>query len=258
MGVIRSMLLNPIYLGTDIANRYSSAIYNMRAPEVPQRVDVNTKTLAEDRRPPTRIRPRRDWHLRDEPRLAKLLDGHVRDLAVVKQDEHLDSQAAGYSPKPNKDRHRDSGFVLKGILVSKQGGHPMTGRHTGRATSRRRYYAISKVFNAPTSERVLRKMLPAEPIERAVLGLLQFVLTGAPDLRQTIRKAIEREQRSVTADHADHAGLIKQRKSLERKLEFIIDELDEVGRDAVKKKRPSCRHKSERSMRGLTRRERRT
>jgi len=208
----------------------------MRAPETPVQVESDAKSLARSRRPRTCIRPREDWQEHEEKALSEFLDGPVRELATVKLHDHLDQQATGHTPKSNKDRHSDSSFFLKGVLISRQGGFPLTGRHTGRTTSKKRYYAVSKAFSTPRSKNVLSKMVPADPIERAVLGVLQFVMVRAPDRRELIGSAIERQQRTAAADHAELKELITQRQTLQRKLEFIIDQLDDIGRDAAKGK----------------------
>jgi len=235
VATIRNILINPIYTGLGIANRHSSAIYHQRAPGSPQPVSIDTRTLAQGKRPPTKVRPRDEWHERKEQALLGLLPPEVRSLAEACHDRHLDEMADGHEPIVNKDRHRDSEYLLKGILMSKQGLHPMTGRLGGRKPNRIRYYSVSRAFNTPKTENaILKKMVPAEPLEKMVLAILQTMLLRAPDLRERVKDAIRNHGREAQVDHGDVAKLKEEREAVRRKLEFAIDELDEIGRDAVK------------------------
>jgi hypothetical protein len=54
-------------------------------------------------------------------RRLDLLTPNIRELAVAKQNEWLDARAGGYEPKADRDRHGDSPYLLKKILVAKQG-----------------------------------------------------------------------------------------------------------------------------------------
>jgi hypothetical protein len=236
VATIRKMLLNPIYVGLGIANRFSSAIYHMRGPDAPIRTDVDDQTLANCRRPPQRTRRRAEWHQTNEDRLDDLLEHDLKHLARAKQDQHLDAQAAGRSPKPIRDRHRQSEYFLKGVLRSKQGDFPMTGRSAGRRKPRTRYYAVGRAYSAPTADRVMQKMVPAEPIEQAVLRLLQVILTFKSDMKDAIRTSVRQQTEEWQTDHSAIANLRAEREATQRKLEFIIDELEEVGRDALKVK----------------------
>ncbi|MCH7994440.1 MAG: recombinase family protein, partial [Planctomycetes bacterium] len=237
VATVRSILLNPIYVGLGIANRISSAIYHKRAPDAPTPVHTDTRTLAHGKRPPTRTRPRSEWHEREEPAVTDLLGPEVKAMAKEKHERHLDELAAGRVPVVNKDRHRSSEYLLKGILTSKQGGYPMTGRPTGRKPYRKRYYAVSRAFSAPKSgDSVLRKLVPAEPLEQIVLAIVQTMLLRVPDIRDRIKDTIRKQYQESVVTDADLAELKKRRDSVTRKLEFALEELDDVGREAVRGK----------------------
>lgn len=233
---VRSILLNPIYVGLGIANRFTRAVYCVRAPVSPRPAIADSKLLASRKHLPTKVRPRKDWYERTEPELIDLLDEPIRELARRKQEQVLADQADGREPKFSRDRHSQSDFILKNLLTSRQGGFALTGRHTGRKTSRRRYYAVSKAYSTPTSDKVLRKMIPAEPVEQAVLGIVREILMHMPDGKRKIVDAVDCCRRSAKRDRGDLSKLQEQRATVQRKIEFIIDELDELGREAAKKK----------------------
>jgi hypothetical protein len=125
---------------------------------------------------------------------------------------------------------------LKGILTSKQGGHPMTGRKTGRRGKRVRYYSVSRGSSVPVRGSILTRLIQAEPIEQAVIAALEESLRAKATLRQEIERMVREQMETMRADDADVTALRKQRESIAAKLSFLIDELDDVGRDAVKSK----------------------
>lgn len=232
---INSILKNPIYLGRGIANRYSSAIYHRRAPDRPIPVSLSKSELNNQKRPLKCTRPQSDWCIQEYPQLAEFLDPQLRELAAAKQQAYLDRQAAGHKPKPNRrrsrfnplrGRHLESPFFLKGILRSRQGDLPMTGVTTGKKGSKKRYYRISKAFNVPDGDRVLRKMVPAEPLETAVIETVKTVLLAKSDLRERIEQHVRHSLRQTIRDHDQLAALLKERDAIRRKLELIIDQFD--------------------------------
>jgi len=231
---VRQILLNPIYTGLGISNRTSTAIYHERAPDAPRPVTVDPVTLAKYARPPVRTRPRQDWVECDHDVLRDFIHSDIRALAQERHAQRLDAQAAGRTPKPDRDRHRDSEFILKGVLVSKQGGHPLTGRRTGTKPHRKRYYGVSRSRSLTTSDPVLRKLIPAEPIEQAVLGILRMLLLRKADLERDVRTVVERVIRREATPGQQIDDLARERDAVSRKLNFALDTLDELGKDAAK------------------------
>lgn len=176
MTAINQILHNPTYLGLGIANRSSAGIYSVRSPNQPKPSQVDERTLAASKAPPRKLRPRSEWFERQEKALETLLEPDVRAVALSKLDTLVDQLAHVPQPRSTKDRHAESDFILKGILTSKQGGHPMTGRKSGPRKRRVRYYAVSRGSSVPVRDSVLTRMISAEPIERAVVAALREVL----------------------------------------------------------------------------------
>ncbi len=230
---VRSILANTIYTGVGIANRRTSAIYNMRAPQAPAPSPVDKKELQTRRHPRVHHRPREDWVERAEPQLDGLLDPSLHQMASDKQQEHLDRIATGRSPAPDRDRHRDSSFFLKGILRSKQGGHAMTGRKTGPKGKRRRYYGVNKAISTPAKGSPLAKLIPAEPIEEAVLTIARSILLDLPDLRERIDGEVRRQCAVRDEDRDDMAALREKKSKLETALCDTIGMLSEGGRESA-------------------------
>lgn len=234
LATVRAILFNSVYLGTGIANLATSAIYYQRGPDGPVAAATELKDLVNGR-PARRVRPRTDWVERQEPGLADLLDPALKTAASAKQSVRLEALAAGLPAKRNRDRHRDSSYFLKGILTARQGGHVMTGRTTGKKNCPMRYYSVSRAYSHPSSDKTLRTLIPAEPIEQVVITVLQEVLTNCQRVHELLRKIAERELRAERSP-PDLADLQREKTSLEQKIAFVIDELDTDGKDAVRPK----------------------
>jgi hypothetical protein len=233
---IGSILKNPIYTGRGIANRYSAAIYHMRGAAHPVEVDLPKQERYGRRRPSTRIRPESDWHIQEHPQLVELLDSELRELAIAKQQKHLDRQASGRKGNPNRDRHRDSSYFLKDLLRSAQGDLPMTGRTTGKKGKRKRYYTVSRAFNAPDENRIMRRLIPAEPLEQIVLELVRLALLQTPDLRERVEHRVRVHTDQCYQDHAQLQDLLKQRETLGKRLEWVIDNFDPELKEVADRK----------------------
>jgi hypothetical protein len=150
-----------------------------------------------------------------------------------KQKRVLDRMATGRSPAPNRDRHRDSSFILKGILRSKQGNHPMSGRKTGPEGKRKRYYGVSKAINTPKKGSVLAKLIPAEPIEKTVLAVVRSILLDSPNLREMIDTEVRHQYAELQGDHADLGALHEEKRLLEKTLCDTIGMLSKSGRESA-------------------------
>jgi hypothetical protein len=231
---INAILRNPVYTGYGIANRYTQAIYNTRSKNAPKPSQMDRKSLASRKKPAQKVRPRADWMEVAHLLLTDYL-GDLRDRAVAWQGEQLNRQDRGRVSAPaSKDRHADSGYFLKGILKSREGNHPLTGRTTGNPKTR--YYAIHRGFTTPKASKTMRRLIPAEALERAVLEIVRDVLLDASGWRDRLIGAIERHRASASADSTDLAKLDAERATLQAQIEFVIDSLGTVGQDAAKAK----------------------
>jgi hypothetical protein len=230
---INNILRNPVYTGVGIANRYSNAIYNQRAHNSPKASTTDRKSLANRKKPAVRVRPRADWMEIEHPLLKDYL-GDLRERAVAWQKEQLTKQDRSRAKAPaSKDRHIDSAYFLKGILKSND-GHPLTGRTVG--TPKTRYYAIHRGFTTPRSDKTMRRLIPAEPLERAVLDIVRDMLLNVPGWKDRLVGQIEMHRQKVDGDATDLAKLEAERTQLGQQIEFVIDSLGIVGQEAAKAK----------------------
>lgn len=230
---INNILRNPVYTGVGIANRYSRAIYNRRSANAPKPSLTDRKTLAHRKKPNQQIRPREEWIEVELPMLKDYL-GDLRDRAVAWQKEELKKQDASRIITPaSKDRHVDSNYFLKGILKSTD-GHPLTGRTVG--SPKTRYYAIHRGFTTPKRDKTMRRLIPADQLERAVLDVVKDVLLSTPDLKERLVRQIESQRKQMSSSAADLSKLQAEQKKISQQIELVIDSLGSVGKDAAKAK----------------------
>jgi hypothetical protein len=234
---IANILRNPVYTGRGIANRYSRAVYHMRSPNAPTPANADPRALAQRKGPQIAIRAAKDWFIDEHPHLADYLDPQLRELAVEFQQKFLEAQGKGRTPKFSRDRHTDSDYILKGLLRSVQGNHPMSGRTLGRRGKRSRYYAVSRAYSIPSAKsEEQRKIIPAEPLERAVMTAVRDMLFNADDIEQRIRSTVEQQLALGRVNESDADQLRREREQLRNQLEFIIDSVGQLGRELAAKK----------------------
>ncbi len=236
MDSVKNTFMNAIYTGRSIGNLWTNGIYNMRSPNEPKATKLTAKQLSSRKRPARRIRPREDWIIRDEPRLVDYLEPRIRALAIAAQDKWLESKSGGYEPKVNRDRHRESPYMLKNILTSKQGGHAMTGKSLGRTGKRHRYYGINRSKRSPrTADKVLAKCVRAEPVEQIVMNVVRMTLLSAPMLKGQLKREIETVMKQHGGSAERMAKLQTQVDDLKRRQAFVIRNVTHLGEDEAAK-----------------------
>ncbi|HEY1686477.1 MAG TPA: recombinase family protein [Tepidisphaeraceae bacterium] len=230
---ISHILENPVYTGIGIANRYSQGIYNRRSKNSPLPSMTDQKSLANRKQPKQHIRPREEWIEIEHPLLRDYL-GDLRGRAVTWLKEQLKKQEPGRIKKPaSKDRHIDSSYFLKGILKSID-GHPLMGRTVG--TPKTRYYSIHRGFTTPKRDKTMRRLIPANQLERAVLDVIRDALLSTPDLKSRLLEQIEIQRKQKDVSKSDLAKLEKEQEKISQQIELAIDSLGSIGKDAAKAK----------------------
>lgn len=229
---VESVLDNPTYTGVGVCDRYASGIYHVRGGDkAPAAVRLDTKTVATRRKAPIRLRPRDHWKFQQHPLLVDYLGAELRERAVARHQrlfERQDRKAMAdpkkaASARADRDKHAESPYVLKGLLKSAQGGVPMTGKLAGPMSNRTRYYALTRARHYPKSGSVAAKMVPAEPLERAVLGVVRDVLAGASDLRERVARILGEQQEALDGDRQRLEPIVAEREELREKLLEAMD-----------------------------------
>jgi len=208
---IKSISLNPTYLGILRLGKTTEAIYYKTAVGSPAPSDVTIEELRDSSgRVRTRARPAEEWLLREDPELRAFLPKHLDEVARPVIEAHMREEGKAKPLRPlNKDRHRNSDFFLKYILKSKQGGHRMTGKSHGR-NGEKRSYRVPLGQRCPLSGNVLNRAINATALEKEMLNVLREVLLSKPDLKETLRRA--------AADHVHKDEPLNDHDQIEKTL----------------------------------------
>ncbi|HEX8876117.1 MAG TPA: recombinase family protein [Phycisphaerales bacterium] len=231
LSTVKAIIDNPTYSGRGVANRSTMALYYARATDQPAEAPKARRTASG--RPAQTMRPSSEWIVVEYPELAEFLPPDLRMLAAEHHLRILDDLKSGRE-RAARDKHHGSDFLLKGILKTVD-GKPTTGRRKGRH-GESRYYAVSKSFSNPTSERVARRMVPAEPLEATALYLAKCLILSMPGLRDQIAAEYKAAVRRRAGDGQDRDALATEVRRLDRRIAVALDEFDGEDEPAVRAK----------------------
>lgn len=235
---VRNILRNPIYLGVEIRHRWSKALYNRLGGEGPVPVVVNQDKLEKEKREsvPQVELPREAWELVDVPQLKDLLPEPLRSTVMK---ELMELYAEDRVPHPKKgqprQRHANSPFLLTGALCSKQSGHPMRGelaiKKLVAGPKKMRYYFDGGAAVYGEKGLAIRR-LRAEPLEKAVLGVLQQVLADSPRVLASIREEVAKVATGEPDDDRQ-ATLEAERDEIKVRIRAAYKRLGKAGAETV-------------------------
>lgn len=227
---VHAILHNPTYLGRGIANQRSSALKVKRSPNTPTRVQRSHAEMMGRKRPPTETRPRDEWLNIEYPDLVDYLSKPLRDIAERRISKYLDALAAGRAPSLRERSPAAESFLLSGILRTAQLDLPMRG-HLGGGKKAYRYYVVRgrQGFNSD-EDRYLRKSVPSEPLESAVLQSLQDVICSMPDVIEAYLGTLKGQLDAVYADESVDSLRAREEK-LVKTISWLTESFDEERRD---------------------------
>jgi hypothetical protein len=231
LSTVKAIIDNPVYSGRGVANRSTMALYYARAADRPSEAPKARRTASG--RPAQTMRPSSDWVVVEYPELAEFLPADLRLLAAEHHQRILDNLKGGRE-RFARDKHHGSEFLLKGILKTVD-GQPMTGQRKGR-NGEARYYAVSKAFQNPTSDKVARRLVPAEPLEATALYLAKCLILSMPGLRDQIAAEYKAAVRRRAGDGQDREALAAEVRRLDRRIAVALDEFDGEDESAIRVK----------------------
>jgi hypothetical protein len=97
----------------------------------------------------------------------------------------------------------------------------------GRADNRVRYYRHRRGNRGYRKGSVFNHLFPAEPLEKAVLKLVQEVLTDIPNLRERVERYIREQMKTTPISDEALDALRQQRDAVRRRTEMIFSNFDE-------------------------------
>ena len=242
---VESIYENPIYCGVALGGRTSQGIYNRRGRGFPEAIFVSAIDLASMTAAPRMLRPPDEWVWVEQAPMADFLPSELSALALpLIKEAHVErwkrSQDPG-RPTRSTNKHKDSAYILTGLLVDDEFGEPLTGVLCGKVGKKVRKYRHRRGRLGYRKGSPFNNYFRAAELESATLGvILDLIATPAPgsagtlgspgslDLRQRIVAAIARE--ASTGDDSDQlAALQKERDELAQKFQRIADTM--LGED---------------------------
>jgi len=227
---VESIYENPVYCGWALGNRLSQSLYYSRGEDRPQAVKHDPKTRATCQNTPRKLRPPEDWLWQQQPLMADFLPRGLAEKALAqiqsKLEQRYQAQQDPTVPGRSTSKHKASDYILTDLLVAQQDKGALTGILCGRKGKRRRYYRHRRGKIGYQKGSVYNKLIQAEPLEHAVLDLVQQVVIDAPDFRGRIREAVEAQRPSAETTQ-QLAELRQQRDKVARRVQTILQTFDE-------------------------------
>lgn len=229
---VESIYENPIYCGVALGQRVSQGIYYKRGEQHPEAVKLDAKTLANCHVAPKQHRPPAEWLWQDQPLmkdflpepLAKQARREIESLLLERWQRRQDPT----QPTRSTNKHKDSPYILTGLLFAAQDGEDLSGVMCGNEGHRKRYYRHRKGNANYRKGSIFNRLIPAEALETAVVKLLRNVLIDSPMLRERVLQAIA-DRPSTDASRTQLAEAQRERDAIASRVQLIVQTLDEAS-----------------------------
>ena len=227
---VESIYENYVYCGVAVGGQTSQGIFNRRGERGPEPVSVSSIELASRASAPRTLRPPEEWYRVEQPPMADFLPPAIRDkaLAAIHQ---LDVERWERSQDPGRptrstNKHKDSEYILTGLLVARQDGETLSGILCGKVGKKVRKYRHRKSSRGYIKGSIFNNYIRAAELESAVLELVFEVVADVPQLRQRIMDVMARRE-SATDSQQKLERLKKNRKELAAQVCRILANMTE-------------------------------
>jgi hypothetical protein len=225
---IRTIARNRIYLGCAISLKTTSGIHVRQAHQRPLPALVEQADYEDgDRLSVTPIRrDRKEWWIQHCPDLQDVIvDAVVRERAEQTMNEADDRWTEGRGENylkrqsAKRERHRQSPYILRDVLLTRDGDFPMRGWVNGG----KRCYGVSANVQGNPKAAHLTGVVPALPLETAVIQVLRSVFLESLDIQSMISSAVAKHLKEQKLAGASETVLEREAQSLSRKIHRLID-----------------------------------
>ena len=231
---VEAIYENPIYCGWALGRYRTQAIYNTQDDDGPKAVHLDARTLATCRWAPRQYRPPEDWVWEEHPRMHDFLPQPLRDkaLAEIKKllMERWGRRQGLRSTKRSTSKHKNSQYILTGLLYAKQDGEPISGILCGRVGQKERRYRHRRGNRQYQKGSLYNRTINAQLLEGAILDVLRDLLADAPMLRERVMTTLATEGPDDDAEER-LTKLRAERAALQRRVELITQTLSEESLD---------------------------
>ena len=191
---IRTMLINPIYLGWSYAFQSKCGLHYNTAENGPEERDIDQAKLEEDGRKdvPSERRPISEMRRVEHQGLSGfLIEGDVRAAAEKAIhdfyfDWHLRKQRKAVR---NSNSQPHTSYILRGAMRSKQYGTSYNGRTHGRLNNQRDYRCARRIEAHPPAIPCFN-CIRAEPVEKAVLQVVRAAFQNISGLHDRVSAGV--------------------------------------------------------------------
>jgi hypothetical protein len=191
---VESIYGNPIYCGIARGRVASQGIYHRLGETNPEEIRLDLETLNNCWTPPRQLRPPEDWRWVKQPLMADFLPQElsakalpeIEALMVAQWERSQDPTRATRS----SSKHKNSEYVLTGLLVAAQDGEALSGVLCGKVGKKVRKYRHPRSARGYRKGSIFNNYIRAAELEDAVLAQISEVVANGADLRDQVLEAI--------------------------------------------------------------------
>ena len=205
---LRSILFNPVYIGYSVTGKMTSAIFCRRAKDGPIQLNISSSEACKY----LKRLPKENWQIVSHPLMECFLPSEVREVAKIAIENELDRVGRLEIRKFRGDRHQNSDYILRGILLAKHDARVMTGTDVGKY----RYYRHP---NPRTKTKY--KSVSADKLEPLVKQILLDSVLSLPNFKTRLMKMLEDQIRKSRIASDEKLRLQKSLAKLDDEAIFI-------------------------------------
>ena len=230
-GRITQMLNAAVYTGFTVGLAAHRGIYSGLSNGEPKKLNRPESELLTKESMPIIYRTPEEAFRQNHPAMGDFLPSDIRDQAIEDQERRRRQRYATSLLPEGQKRHgrgnskRGSAYLLSGLLRSTD-GKVLVGVRCGPPDRPKRYYRVKGSRFDLDSSKVSRRMVAAEPLEKAVLEQLQKRLARG-DLEQLLVGCVQAELELTEAGSKQLAELHRLREQANAKIVNLLRNFDE-------------------------------
>lgn len=224
---VESIYEQSAYTGRSIGNRVFSGIHHKRGRGRPQPLNRDPAELATAEYMRPTLRPFDEWEIQLQPLMKDFLDEQIKELARASQEKLWAWKTDKDRVRKSNNKHPASDYLLSNLLACKQDGEKLVGVQHGKKGKEVRSYRHKRSRREYRKGSIFNRMIPAEPLEKAVVEVLAEMLSNIPDLKKKVASFIADSARSTSESSESLDDLKRRRDKIKKRTELIVSSLDE-------------------------------
>lgn len=229
---VENIYENPIYCGVARGRGISQSIYNRQGNgSLPEPVSLDIETLTNCRTAPRQLRPPSDWNWQKQPLMADFLPAELSAKALPQIEallvERWERSQDPTRPQRSTSKHKNSEYILTGLLVAKQDGAPLTGVLCGKVGKKVRKYRHPKSARGYRKGSIYNNYIRGAELEDAVLALIAETNADAPALFDEIMLAV-RASEPAPSSAERLTALRAEREAIAQRVRLVTRTFDEA------------------------------